>query len=172
MRSKNIMEVPLVIKSLKMSADAEQNQSRRGLWFLALALHAVFLAAWWWLTPKGFPLSHGRFYLNELGPILGLLTLGLCALTACDKLDKFRGIRAIIPGFWLGASFALPLIFPVTGFRALLVTFPPAFFMLLLSCYSLPRHRQTGAFLLVGAVIGALAPLALRAPRPSTQALD
>lgn len=155
-----------------MSANTEQNQSRKSLWLFVLAIHAILLAAWWWLTPKGFPLGHGRFYLNELGPILALATTVLCALAACDKLGKLRGIRAVIPGFWVGSSLGLPLIFPLTGFRALIVTLPPAFFTLLLSYSSLPKNRRTGIFLFAGTIIGALVPLQLRAPRPSTQALD
>lgn len=40
----------------------------RWLWLLILLGHLAGAAGWAWLMPRGFPLSHPRFWANQIWP--------------------------------------------------------------------------------------------------------
>src|SRR5262245_1062525 len=76
---------------------------------VALALHLIVAVAYWWLSPKGFPINHSRFWLNSVLPIV------LSAVAAIGIVAMHRNKWSISPavvlffatGWCVGAIYSL-----------------------------------------------------------------
>jgi hypothetical protein len=75
----------------------------------ALAGHLVVFAFYWWLSPKGFPVTHSRFWLNWVVPVA---VMGVAVQALAGML---RG-RVAIPGLAL-AGFATAWVFAAVASR-------------------------------------------------------
>jgi hypothetical protein len=149
-------------------------------WTVVLTLHAVGAAAWWWLTPGGFPLSHPRFWVNRVFPLI----IFLAAITARLAPRRFKSIEslriAILAGFpmlWIVASTSSVIKFPDTFAELWLI--PAALGMLFAVMWQSERRRcgqpmgWFGTIILPMAyLIGAAFPPSQHAPPPSVRPLQ
>jgi hypothetical protein len=135
--------------------------------------HLVCAAAWWWLMPGGFPLSHPRFWVNRVLP-LAVLALGGAYVWARYRTrdDVLRALGLALAAFWAAAAVSARVTFPVTFNLLWLLPFLGAACIALLVI----RPRRIGARSVVGAalaaVVGAWAPVSQRGDDPSTRPLD
>jgi hypothetical protein len=82
---------------------------------VALALHLVVAAAFWWVSPKGFPFEHGRFWTNSVIPIAAVFVAG-CGLAGIHY-QRFRLASVSVlclAAAWGGAAVAGWVYFPVS----------------------------------------------------------
>jgi hypothetical protein len=143
------------------------------VWLAALAGHAAVALAMRSLLPRGFPLLHPRFFVNELVPAL-LLAAALAGLVLLLVRPALAALSlAALPALWWSVAVALPLVFPVTGTAPL---GPVLAVALVLSIAYVPlwsRIGQNRAWialpLLAGALTGAFSVRCLRAPDPTTR---
>jgi hypothetical protein len=168
----------------------------RLFWLVVLAGHAVAIAAWWWLMPGGFALSHPRFWVNRVVPIAVLAIIGTAVWASRRRLDLLCPTLVLFPAAWASVSIAARLVFPVTFHRLFLLPLIGAAVMAV--AVFLPARRQgpaprqtlspwervpegrvranapPGAIaaLVIAALIGAILPRTQRAPEPDTRPLD
>lgn len=80
-----------------------------------MAAHLVAAAYYWWLSPKGFPMNHSRFWLNSVLPI-AVLAAAMVALAGILQ-QRHRTLSAAMVGFasaWFAAALAGRLLFPAS----------------------------------------------------------
>ena len=124
---------------------------------------------WWWLTPKGFPVGHSRFWVNAALPWLGVLLLvaGVCSLA---RPSRFRDALLITtPGFWVGASITAIVLFPSSSVKLLPLLVPMALGLSIFAWISLERTRREALAFLAGAFLGAFVSFSQQAPAASTR---
>src|SRR5947209_10858722 len=87
----------------------------RLFWLMVIAFHAVAAAAWFWLMPGGFPLSHPRFWSGRVIPVL-IMGIVASAVSASrhGRVDALRLALAVFPTAWAAASLAGRVAFPIT----------------------------------------------------------
>lgn len=125
------------------------------------------------LLPRGFPLLHPRFFVNELVPALLLAAslAGVVLLLVRPALAKLS--LAALPALWWSAAVALPLVFPVTGTAPLWPILAVALGLSLAYLPLLSRIEQNRVWialpLLAGALTGAFSVRCLRAPDATTR---
>lgn len=137
-------------------------------------LHGAGLILWWLMTPKGFPVTHGRFWVNSALPFFGLIVLFAGILGSITKRPLLASALAFLPGFWLGIGFSAPLIFSTTGYRVLYFSGLPTVALLVFTIYSIPRSKHRALSFLLGSLIGFFTLYSQRAPAATTrsQALE
>lgn len=92
------------------------------------------------LLPRGFPISHPRFFANEAAPVV------LLALSATIGASLARGgptaiaLLAAFPALWLGVAAGSTVSFPVTGGTA--ATFALGIGSVLTAGWAWLAHRQ------------------------------
>ncbi|HET9929389.1 MAG TPA: hypothetical protein VFQ35_01825 [Polyangiaceae bacterium] len=138
-----------------------------------LALHALIAVAMFELLPRGFPISHPRFYANEAAPTL------LLAISATIGAGLARGhpaaiaLLAVFPGAWLGVAVAASVSFPITGGRVVVAAAVVAFILGALWLNLARRVRRQWALTAIALSLGFGGGAALvrsqRAPAPSTR---
>lgn len=105
------------------SPRATGGRGRAFVWRLVLYAHLVAAIMWWWLMPGGFPISHPRFWTNEVFP---LLAAGVCLSCLFAERPGKAIVRvstaATIPAFWAAATLTAAITFPQSALRFL----PPA----------------------------------------------
>ncbi len=140
------------------------------------AVHIIIPAAYLWVSPKGFPLTHSRFWLNVVLPVV----VALVAVWGVWQLRKRRthlvatAILLISSG-WLGGAVAGRLLFPVSlrGFWALgLVISLCGFALCLLFNRGVPRLRSDIVLVPLCVLAGAFSVWAQLPPPSSTQPLN
>jgi hypothetical protein len=139
------------------------------LWGLILIVHMAVVGGWWWLTPKGFPVGHGRFWVNAALPWLGILLLA-SGVRSLARPSRFRdAIRIMTPGFWVGAGITAAVLFPSSSVKLLPLFIPMALGLSLFAAISLQRTRRETLAFLAGAFLGAFVLFSQQAPAASTR---
>lgn len=69
-------------------------------------LGVVLASFWWYFMPKGFPLNHPRFWVNEVFP---LLTIALCVMGAIAVARKQNGILKCLIWFFGTTGIVAPI---------------------------------------------------------------
>jgi hypothetical protein len=127
------------------------------LWRLVVYLHLAPAAFWWWMMPGGFPLSHPRFWANEVFPVVAVAVCLTCLWAERRGNERLRATTAVtIPAFWLSATVFSGVLFPYSAWRFL----PPAILCLAIvsTIYWLSfRGQSNRRRLLVSAIIPAIA---------------
>ena len=99
------------------------SRARDFLWRIVLYTHLIAAVMWWWMMPGGFPVSHPRFWTNEVFP---LLAAGACFACLFAERRRYAIARvstaATIPAFWIAATATAAITFPQSAARFL----PPA----------------------------------------------
>src|SRR5436190_14242887 len=134
--------------------------ARAFLWRLVVYLHLAPAAFWWWIMPGGFPLTHPRFWANEVFPVVAVAVCLTCLWSERRANAVLRAATAVtIPAFWLAATVIAGFIFPISARRFL----PPALICLTVvsAAFWLSSRRETMRWtLLLGAsfpaIIGAV----------------
>ena len=77
--------------------------------------HLVVAAFYWWLSPKGFPVDHGRFWLNTTLPLAVMLVflLGLAGMLR----ERHRVPAMVATGAtaaWIALGVSARFLFPIT----------------------------------------------------------
>ena len=147
----------------------------RVLTLMTLVLHAFGAIGWWWFMPGGFALDHPRFWLNQIFPWAVVL---MSVLGMVGSFVRCRVLLATVwsfPWLWIAATATAFILFPKSaGFfgwlmisASVMVSLGPLCLGLWKGhpCVALP---SSGA----GALLGALALLAMRAPAPDTRPLN
>jgi len=151
----------------------EEPQQRAWRAAPALGLHGLGAAGAWWVLPHGFPVVDPRFWSNTLG------TAALVALSLVGAWGALRGRRTLARralglwlGVWAGLAMASPLLYPSTGWPAAALASLPALLLLLALRRVRPPRRSLwaglGAWLLLGASLGAALAASRAAPPAST----
>ena len=85
------------------------------LWAYLFLAHATVACGWWWLMPGGFPLSHSRFWLNQVFPLIvvAVLLCGCYGLWA-HRVRLVQSTIYAILGLWSGAVATAVVTFPVS----------------------------------------------------------
>jgi hypothetical protein len=141
---------------------------------VALALHLVAAAGYFWLCPKGFPPESSRFWLNSVLPI-ALSAVAIAGLMAMHR-QRWTTAATVVLFFamaWLCGAIAGRFIFPISlrGFWLFALVIATAGFL----CFSVlvRGERQSLPVLLISAVLGSstgyFAIWAQRAPLASTE---
>src|SRR5207247_6852477 len=84
-------------------------------WLLVLIGHATVAAAWWWLMPHGFPLTHRRFWMNEALPWITIAAVVIViALAYRGRLPGARAMLVMLAAMWLTAGIYGRGVFPIS----------------------------------------------------------
>ncbi|MSR60586.1 MAG: hypothetical protein EXS05_23585 [Planctomycetaceae bacterium] len=95
-------------------------------WRLVVYTHLVASVFWWWLMPGGFPATHLRFWSNQVFPLSAIAVCLVCLWFDWRRTDsRLINVAAMIPAFWMAATIAGVVLFPVSARRFLL----PALFV-------------------------------------------
>jgi hypothetical protein len=142
---------------------------------IALAVHLLLTAAWWWLTPSGFPLSSPHFYVNSILPplVLALLIVALIART-CRRTDLAAALLLPLPMLWLAAAVSGRIVFPISLRWLFLLPIAAAALWAWALLAESPRPRIRLALIIalfVAAAVGAWLPFSQRGQHPSTHSL-
>jgi hypothetical protein len=124
-----------------MTATTKQpfhHRARHLAWSAILAAHATLAAGAWWMLPGGFPLSHPRFWVNRMIPIL-IVAVAILARWAGGKRQWGLALRPVFPAIWLGAVVTSVVVFPVT-FRLLWI--PLALPLVVMLAMLWPERRE------------------------------
>jgi hypothetical protein len=134
----------------------------------ALTVHAFALGAWLAVMPRGFPLSHPHFWLNQALPIIALLAIVIGGIgIARGKAEASRAALGALGGAWLGAAVTARLVFPVSaGWLAEACT------VIALAGILLWRSGWTLVAAMMAALGGAMVPLCERGADPDTRPLN
>lgn len=127
------------------------------------------VGGWWWLTPKGFPVGHSRFWVNAALPWLGVFLL-VTGVRSLARPSRFRdAILILTPGFWVGAGITAVVLFPSSSVKLLPFFIPTASGLSILAWISLKRTRWEALAFLAGAFLGAFVLFSQQAPAASTR---
>lgn len=82
---------------------------------LAFVAHLFVAVGYWWVSPKGFPVEHPRFWLNTVLPwgVVIVVGLGLVGLMR-DRLHVAGQVVLLLGCAWLGGSLAAWFFFPIS----------------------------------------------------------
>src|SRR5262245_16365700 len=82
---------------------------------VVLGMQLVGAAAYWWLSPKGFPISSGRFWLNSVLPLI-LVAVALVGLVGMSRSRRSLAAVAVlsITCIWLAAAVFGYFLFPAS----------------------------------------------------------
>jgi len=110
---------------------------------IALALHVVLAALWWWLMHGGFPVTNLRYWSNGVLPCLALVS-ALLAIWAGHTGRSALRLASVIPlvAAWSAFAVSARAAFPIT-FRILWVI--PVFIGLVLLAAALMEAHRNGA---------------------------
>jgi hypothetical protein len=102
---------------------ASGHRVRDLLWRIVLYTHLVAAVMWWWMMPGGFPVSHLRFWTNEVYPLLAAAVCLACLFAERRRYAIARvSTAATIPAFWIAATATAAITYPQSAARFL----PPA----------------------------------------------
>ena len=107
---------------MKLSADSPMENASptpavgialRILVEVALALQLVAAAFYWWLSPKGFPVDHSRFWINSVLPVavMAVATVGLVGMLQHRRRLAAVAVLCFSSG-WAAAAVAGRGFFP------------------------------------------------------------
>lgn len=147
----------------------------RIFWLLVLLAHAVAAAAWWLLMPRGFPLLHPHFWVNQILPPVVIAAIALALLAARrGRLDVARAVLISLAVLWLSGACSARVVFPVS-FRLRFLVFVAAAAVVAAGAVAPTlrgaslRRAVTLPMLILGAAIGVALPLSQRAGLPGTR---
>jgi len=145
----------------------------RLFWLAILTGHATAAVAWWWLLPRGFAVSHPRFWVNEVLPVVGLVMVIGLRTWAWEKARLRNSLLVMFPAFWVGVAVAARVIFPQSARLFFLAPLGMGLVMLVLVCVAKPRPaRWAWVAVIVGAALGMLVTWAERGVDPDTHPLE
>jgi hypothetical protein len=127
-----------------------------------LAVHLVVAAVYWWLSPKGFPVNHSRFWLNSVIPLVIVAIVIFALLEVLRRRPKvpvlcFAGGGAA----WVAAIIAGRVLFPLSLSPLWLAGIFP-FLCIVVCCYLSARTTFLPVYawffaMLIGALVGLFA---------------
>ncbi len=143
--------------------------------------YATAFAAWWYVSPKGFPIYHPRFWSNNIIPIIIVIASLFCLI---GVFRPYRSLLSVLIPSYLTATLA----FIITGKFLYPVSMRPIFLipvifwlvvLLLQNFFIIKRHPikkslWIPAALLAGlsTLMGAVLPWSQRSREPATQPLN
>jgi hypothetical protein len=82
---------------------------------IALALHLAAAAGYLWLSPKGFPLSSDRFWMNSVLPAV-LIAITSAGLVAMHRHQWSAAASAVLffATMWLAGAISGRIVFPIS----------------------------------------------------------
>lgn len=142
-------------------------------WGLVLFFQAAVLGGWWWISPKGFPINHSRFWANSALPLLGIIVLLAAAvgLFRSQRVPRDE-LLVTVPGLWLGAITVAAMLFSQSLLKLLLLAVPAVFGISVLAWISLGRTWRVGLSLVGSVFVGGFFAFSQQAPSPSTHAIE
>lgn len=147
---------------------------RRASLAFILALHLPATVAWLWLMPGGWPFNSGRFWVNEVAPVVVFVTTLVAIIALVTRRDRLV-LSLVLPivGMWLAASIAALFVFPFSGWLISIRLAPLAVLMVLsLLPFRAAIRRSHIAAVLIGLIIGPLVMLTERGAAPGTHPLN
>jgi hypothetical protein len=102
------------------NASSERTESwlaraARLCWLGIIVATVLVSAAWWWLEPGGFEISHPRFWANSVAPIVALgLSLATLGALRSESRRALKWFLLLWPAAALGTAVSGRLLFPVT----------------------------------------------------------
>jgi hypothetical protein len=150
---------------------------RRVVVGVALALHLLTAAVLWWISPKGFPYEHSRFWTNSVLPIAAIALAG-CGLAAFHYRRPKLASLAILcfASAWAAGAVAGRICFPVSLGAVWLVGLLAAAAGLVLAVWVAGgKGGFTRAWIpcaAVGALVGVLFLRSQLPPHPSTEPIN
>lgn len=134
-----------------------------------LACHLTLSAATVWLAPRGFPVTHPRFWL------LGVLPILVLALSLASLWSLFRGKRGwsgptllALAAAWAGLSGGARWLFPISTADLWAFGMLAAGAVAVAAACLVEWRRRSVFPLLAGLAVGIGSAAALRAPAPTT----
>ncbi len=145
-----------------------------GVWAVFLCGHFVGAILWWGMMPHGFPMTHSRFWVNQVMTIAVAVTatVGLFTLLRTKGTIAEHVVISFVV-FWTSAATTAMLLFPDSLFRPrFLLPVGILIVNLWLACIiglrRPPKRARASIQPLLFAVLSAAAVFAQRAPDPST----
>jgi hypothetical protein len=88
---------------------------RRVIVGVALALHLLTAAVFWWISPKGFPYEHSRFWTNSVLPFAAMAVAGCGLVCLHYQRRKLASLAVLIfAAAWGAGAVAGRVYFPVS----------------------------------------------------------
>ena len=154
--------------------DATKQTPSRVAVFLLL-LHIVLAAFYWWLTPKGFPINHPRFWSAAAWPTV-IILISVFGRIGLDR-NRFAYWAPVSLGFlsglWIAGAITLRVVFPDSITYQWLAGIALGL-QLVRSSFRLPS-QQGGlvyASMIIGGIVGVHFALAQVPSTPSTRPLN
>lgn len=147
------------------------------VWRMLLELQIVSAAAWLWLMPRGFPIGHSRFLINQVLPSIAIAVLGACLyLERCQHWQQLANLAIGPVLFGVVAAAVGTALFPRSAPKFLVIALP---FLILevvvywLAFRSIRWCAGTAApIALVAAVLGTFTIWFEQAEKPDTRPLN
>ncbi len=143
----------------------------------ALAGHLVVAAFYWWLSPKGFPVHHSRFWLNSVVPlaVVAATLVGLAGVL--QQRRRTAGlVVACFASAWFAAAISGRVFFPFSlrGFWAvgLVAALLAAGWSVLLLRREQPSAKAWLPPTIISAFVGFFVVWAQIPPTPATKPID
>lgn len=140
------------------------------VWTVLLTANAFVAAAWWWLSPGGFPLDSARFWVNRVIPILLIVLCLVGRLSLRKKPAVSAALLAVVIAAWASAAVASRIIFPVSFQFRFLGPLSVAAILAIMWLLSFRQKPLLSGILgaAAGIVLGALLPMTQRGADPAT----
>jgi hypothetical protein len=144
---------------------------------VALALHLVGAATYWWRSPHGFPISSSRFWLNSVVPIVWSVVALIGLIGVHRRCWSIAAIAVLcFASVWCAGAIASHILFPssLRGVWVLgVVAAASAFACFVWLIIRQPRRYASWTLCSVlSACVGVFMVSALKAPTASTQPLN
>jgi hypothetical protein len=136
--------------------------------FAALIAHAFALGAWLAVMPRGFPVSHPHFWMNQALPLIALVAVAAGGIGIVRRNEQAsQAVLAGLGGAWLGAAVTARLVFPLSaGWLAVVCA------VVALVPIVLWRRHWAWLAALLAALGGGAVPLCARGADPDTRPLN
>ncbi len=107
-----------------------------------LAAHLAVAALYWWMSPKGFPVLHNRFWLNSVLPTVVVAAIAAALYGLLRRRYAFAtGVCVALAAAWGMVAPVSPLYFPVSLGGLWAAAFLPTAVLGLCCAVLLPRTR-------------------------------
>jgi len=165
LRRRRLTEPAPTPEAASLAALHQARDRTRAVWRLLTGVLPISIAGWW-LLPHGFPLTHPRFWTNQVLPWAIALAALLGLALARRRPAVGLGVGVILGGLGLGASVGAVAWFPLGGQVMAPPLVVPGIYFAVVAAKRLERRRWA-PLLVAGLCVGALLPGSQLAP-PST----
>ncbi len=147
--------------SKPLNAKAEPQQKigllLRLLVEIDLALHLLFAGCYWWMSPKGFPFNHARFWLNSVLPWI-VITLAGLGLSGIFRQRRRTAAVAVIclAALWIAGATTGRILFPISFRRRWVLLLLIGIIGAGIGKWLLQGERKTLRLWIVPAIFGSL----------------